>query len=131
MIKQKPSGCKDLNCDTECESFFVPGHCSYYQGKDWTCSEEKEPSEDKQFSGPDHYTYGRVECWDWYEMAMTPEEFRGAMKNNIWKYTFRAGKKGPSIPDLKKALSYIQRWIKYEEGWRHHATRMQETTDTE
>ena len=120
-----------LNCDTECESFFEPGHCSHYRGKNLVASKEKEYPEDLQYSGPAHYTYGQVECWDWYEMAMTPEEFRGAMKNNVWKYTFRAGRKGSAIPDLKKAIAYLKRWIEYEEGWRHHAIGVQKTIDAE
>lgn len=66
---------------------------------------------------PGHYTHNKIECWDWYELAMTDEEFRGAMKNNIWKYTFRYLHKN-GIEDLKKAEFYLQRLIKFEAGER-------------
>lgn len=65
---------------------------------------------------PEHYNYTKIECWDWYELAMSDDEFRGAMKNNIWKYTFRSGHKGNPVGDLKKARAYLDRWIKFEEG---------------
>lgn len=71
---------------------------------------------------PSHYAKADIpsgiECWDHYELAMTEEEFRGAMKNNIYKYIFRAGRKDPAktVEDLKKARSYLTRWIQYAEG---------------
>jgi hypothetical protein len=64
---------------------------------------------------PDHYTNRKMECWDWYEEAMTPEEFVGAMKNNVWKYTYRCGSKDDSIQDLTKAVRYLERWIRFIE----------------
>jgi hypothetical protein len=64
-------------------------------------------------AGPHHYTTRELECWDWYEKAMTREEFVGAMKNNIWKYTYRAGNKEDAVGDLQKAITYIERWIRY------------------
>lgn len=70
---------------------------------------------------PSHYTEGPdsgIECWDWYELAMKADEFRGAMKNNVWKYTYRAGKKDDKVKDLRKAIAYLERWIKFEEGQR-------------
>ena len=73
---------------------------------------------------PNHYTNtgipSGIECWDHYELAMTPDEFRGAMKNNLYKYIFRAGHKDPArqIEDLKKCIAYLNRWIKFEKGER-------------
>jgi len=64
---------------------------------------------------PSHYTDRDIECWDWYRMVMTHEEFRGAMKNNVLKYIYRAGKKHTIIEDLEKARAYIDRWIKHEQ----------------
>jgi hypothetical protein len=82
---------------------------------------------------PKHYTYAKVECWNWYECAMSDEEFRGAMKNNIWKYTFRAGHKDneEAIKDLEKAKAYINRWIKFEQGERHTVETEEEWTSIE
>jgi len=69
---------------------------------------------------PPHYTDtclpSKIECWDWYELGMTYNEFVGAMKNNILKYIFRIGHKEDPITNLKKARKYLDRWIEYEEG---------------
>ena len=62
---------------------------------------------------PPHYMHGKIECWNWYEQAMSNEEFIGAMKNNIWKYTYRCGHKEDDIQDLNKAINYLKRWIKF------------------
>jgi hypothetical protein len=73
---------------------------------------------------PEHYANADIpsgiECWNWYELGMTEEEFRGAMKNNVFKYIWRVGRKdkAKSIQDLEKAIAYIKRWIKFEEGER-------------
>lgn len=82
-----------------------------------------EPKVEKdQLDHPNYYTEtgipSGIEAWDHYELAMTPEEFQGAMKNNLYKYIFRAGHKGSetAIKDLKKAINYLKRWISYLEG---------------
>jgi len=73
---------------------------------------------------PEHYTTGNmsgIECWDHYELAFNEDEFRGAMKNNLYKYIFRVRKKGDQvkfIEDLGKCIRYLERWIKFEEGHR-------------
>jgi hypothetical protein len=71
---------------------------------------------------PDHYAKAEIpsgiECWDWYELAMTEEEFAGHMKGNVLKYTFRAGRKEDAVQDLEKARAYMKRWIKYLNGER-------------
>ena len=35
---------------------------------------------------------------------------------NIQKYVERAGRKGPALPDLRKAREYLDRWIEFEEA---------------
>ncbi len=73
---------------------------------------------------PEHYAEAQIpsgiECWDHYELAMTEAEFVGAMKNNIYKYIFRTGRKDPAaaVQDLEKARAYLKRWIAYLEGHR-------------
>jgi hypothetical protein len=73
---------------------------------------------------PSHYANAPIpsgiECWDWYELAMTEEEFAGHMKGNAFKYLFRAGRKDPAkaIEDIEKARAYLARWIKYLKGER-------------
>ena len=56
---------------------------------------------------PSHYTDRGMECWDWYQIAMTKEEYHGAMKANVYKYMYRAGQKLDTLEDLKKARAYL------------------------
>jgi len=69
---------------------------------------------------PNHYAEAEIpsgiECWDWYELAMTEEEITGHFKGNALKYIFRAGRKGDAIQDLEKARNYLARWIGYLKG---------------
>ncbi len=95
---------------------FDPYHSSYIL---------PEPKVEKnQLDHPNYYTEtgipSGIEAWDHYELAMTPEEFQGAMKNNLYKYIFRAGHKDSetAVKDLKKAINYLKRWISYLEGHR-------------
>lgn len=68
--------------------------------------------------GGDHYRGSKkVETWDLYELGMTDEEFRGAMKNNIIKYLDRYRQKN-GVQDLKKLQSYGKRLEAFEEGRR-------------
>jgi hypothetical protein len=69
---------------------------------------------------PSHYAKADIpsgiECWDWYELAMTEEEFIGHMKGNVLKYVFRAGRKEDGAQDLEKAGAYLKRWLSYLDG---------------
>lgn len=69
---------------------------------------------------PNHYAEADIpsgiECWDWYELAMSEAEVTGHFKGNILKYVFRAGRKGDAIQDLEKARNYLARWIGYLKG---------------
>ena len=63
-------------------------------------------------ANPNHYKSREVECWDWYEMIMTDEEFCGHMKGLICKYLYRVGDKGDPVEDLQKIGVYVERWIR-------------------
>lgn len=65
---------------------------------------------DKEVDNPAHYQ-GNVECIDAIASALTTEEFKGFLKGNIIKYTWREKQKN-GITDLKKAEWYISRLIK-------------------
>ena len=58
---------------------------------------------------PDHYQ-GGIECIDAIEEALTPEEFVGFCKGNVFKYLWRCNKKN-GIEDLQKAKWYLDRLI--------------------
>lgn len=59
---------------------------------------------------PEHYTTGRIECIDAIESALTPEEFRGYLKGNIIKYTWRERQKG-GVESMQKAMWYIRKFV--------------------
>jgi hypothetical protein len=65
-----------------------------------------------------HYNSKLIQPIEICQMVLTPEEFQGAMKFNIMKYTQRAGSKDgeTSDKDWNKALQY-RYWLKLaEEG---------------
>ena len=83
---------------------------------------------------PQHYAEADIpsgiECWDWYELAMTEKEFIGHMKGNVLKYVFRAGRKKSVVEDLEKARAYLKRWITYLNGDRTVHTKGKKNDDT-
>jgi predicted RNA-binding protein with PUA domain len=54
-----------------------------------------------------HYNEGEIECIAAIEASMSPEEFLGALKFNVMKYTWRYRKKGKGANDLAKAQYYL------------------------
>jgi hypothetical protein len=58
---------------------------------------------------PPHYTQGDIECIDAIRAALTPEEFKGYCKGNIFKYVWREQHKGGN-ESLRKANWYMQ-WL--------------------
>ena len=58
---------------------------------------------------PDYYTDGNIEVIDYIE-----DKGFGYHLGNVIKYVSRAGKKTEDpLPDLKKAIWYIERYIDY------------------
>ncbi|QBZ69068.1 nucleotide kinase [Enterococcus phage vB_EfaP_Ef7.3] len=64
---------------------------------------------------PNHYKQGKEDLIEMWYRTMTLEQFRGAMKSNIIKYTMRYENKN-GIEDLNKAMEYLERLKKYEEN---------------
>ena len=62
---------------------------------------------------PAHYTSGGVECIDAIEAALTPEEFRGFLKGNVLKYTWRERMKA-QLESLLKAQWYLNRLVQHD-----------------
>ena len=60
---------------------------------------------------PDHYQ-GKVECIDAIEAALGDDGFVACCRGNAMKYIYRAGRKGDSVEDLRKAAWYLDRAIK-------------------
>lgn len=63
---------------------------------------------------PNHYNKGKKDLIEMWYQTMPLEQFRGAMKSNIIKYTMRYENKN-QLEDLNKALEYLKRLKEYEE----------------
>jgi hypothetical protein len=59
---------------------------------------------------PAHYASAKVECIEAIEAALTPEEFRGYVKGNVIKYTWRERTKEQDKA-LGKAAWYLNRLL--------------------
>jgi hypothetical protein len=60
---------------------------------------------------PPHYQ-GKVECIDAIEAALGDDGFVAHCRGTAMKYLYRAGRKGDSVEDLRKAAWYLERAIK-------------------
>ena len=81
----------------------------------------KEPSLNDQYAeiekvrqdiinSPGHYADSTIECIDAMEAMMTPEQFIGYLRGNVFKYQWRYEKKN-GIEDLKKAQWYLDKLV--------------------
>jgi|TARA_Y100000296_G_C5105578_1_gene222373 hypothetical protein len=61
-------------------------------------------------NNPPHYNKHGIECIKAIEAALTEEEFKGYIKGNVLKYTWRENYKN-KLEDLKKAAWYLNRLI--------------------
>lgn len=59
---------------------------------------------------PPHYNQSEIECIDAIRAALTPDEFRGYIKGNVIKYTWREQYKNQD-EDLNKASWYLSRLL--------------------
>lgn len=62
----------------------------------------------EEVHSPDHYTAGGIEVIDYLKAKLTPEEYRGFLRGNAIKYLSRAGLKGSSHTDYRKAQWYLE-----------------------
>ena len=61
-------------------------------------------------NSPGHYADSTIECIDAMEAMMTPEQFIGYLRGNVFKYQWRYEKKN-GIEDLKKAQWYLDKLV--------------------
>tara|TARA_Y100001938_G_C7844957_1_gene307947 strand:+ start:290 stop:535 length:246 start_codon:yes stop_codon:yes gene_type:complete len=59
---------------------------------------------------PPHYNHAGIECIEAIRAALTPEEFRGYIKGNNMKYTWRENYKNKD-EDLRKANWYMNYYL--------------------
>lgn len=76
------------------------------EGKDVEATEL--PKTDDLVENPSHYVKNGVECINWIQQALTPEEFRGYLKGNVLKYLWRCEGKGAPVMDIRKAGKYCR-----------------------
>ena len=83
-----------------------------------------------EVNNPEHYTAGGIECIDAIQAALTPEEFRGFLKGNILKYTWRERHTG-GVQSLEKAEWYLKRLISKHQDLPtiHNRRKMDHTAD--
>ena len=61
---------------------------------------------------PAHYIADDgIERIDAIEATLTPEEFRGYLRGQVIKYTWRCNYKGKRLEDLEKAEWYLKKYI--------------------
>lgn len=72
--------------------------------------DKRPPASAKQVGG-DHYKQTAIQPWD-----IIDDHGLDFYRGNALKYLLRAGKKGPAVQDLRKALHYIEKCIEREEG---------------
>jgi hypothetical protein len=58
---------------------------------------------------PPHYTSGKIECIDYMEDVLSPEEFRGYLRGQIIKYNHRLVSKSKPGEDAGKLAWYSAR----------------------
>ena len=61
-------------------------------------------------NSPGHHADSTIECIDAMEAMMTPEQFIGYLRGNVFKYQWRYEKKN-GIEDLKKAQWYLDKLV--------------------
>lgn len=71
---------------------------------------EIEASNEDVVNKPSHYNQSGIECIDAIKAALTPTEFRGYIKGNLIKYTWREEYKNGD-EDLKKAQWYLNKLV--------------------
>lgn len=57
-----------------------------------------------------------IDLIDFWYMQMTDEEFKGAMKSNLMKYSTRLGRKDNKVKELNKIIDYAERYRDYLQG---------------
>lgn len=62
-------------------------------------------------NSPKHYNTGGIECIEAIKASMSPEEYKGYLKGNAFKYLWRYTYKGKPLEDLKKAQWCLNKLI--------------------
>lgn len=66
---------------------------------------------DDPVNRPAHYTAGNIECIDYMQDVLTPDEFRGYLRGQVIKYQHRLMAKGNPAQDAAKLAWYANRLV--------------------
>lgn len=94
------------------DSFGVDRFWFYAEGDLKLVEEVKEAVVDN-VNNPNHYASTKIECIVAMEAMLSPEEFIGYLRGNIFKYNWRFQQKN-GVEDLKKAQWYQNKLIEKE-----------------
>lgn len=72
-------------------------------------------ADDRQEAGT-HYRDLAVQPWAAMQSWMTPEQFAGYLRGCALKYLARAGSKGPTLEEYRKARHYLDKLIETMES---------------
>ena len=61
---------------------------------------------------PPHYSGEGIECIDYIEQVLTPQEFVGYLRGNVIKYQHRLLAKGTPSENAEKAKWYLTRLVR-------------------
>jgi len=108
----------DSKTDTYSKLFTTRKAAEWFRSRSMHKSIEFKPltewKDDKPESDPvnhpPHYQ-GKVECIDAIEAALGNDGFVAHCRGTAMKYIYRAGRKGDSVEDLRKAAWYLDRAI--------------------
>jgi len=78
---------------------------------------------------PLHYTQGEIECIDAIRAALSPDEFIGGLRWQVFKYLWRYKHKGTPVEDLNKASQYLSWLIEETEGQIEEMGQLQQEID--
>lgn len=90
-------------CYQESVEYYPPGQ------KEWSCVASMPPGLEKVKQG--YYDVGGIEVIDYIQAKLTPEQFKGYLLGNIYKYSGRMQYKGEETKDLNKLGEYTH-WLK-------------------
>lgn len=71
-------------------------------------------SADQMVDHPPHYTQGGIECIEAIRAALTPDEYRGYLKGQIFKYAWRERHRN-RLQDVRKLTWYANELIAHLE----------------
>lgn len=87
--------------------YYPPGQADFrFQHlKEWTNVASIPPALTK------YYEVGGIEVIDYIKAKLTPEQYKGYILGNIYKYSGRLQYKGEEAKDIKKLVEYTN-WLK-------------------